>query len=61
MAGISRIGKDGRLVTLKWRGAKLEVGDLLRSSIFLLRIGWRTVKVRFVFGKLLNLKKKKRN
>ena len=43
MAGISRIGKDGRLVTLKWRGAKLEVGDLLRSSIFELqelRIDW---------------------
>ena len=46
MAGISRIGKDGRLVTLKWRGAKLEVGDLLRSSIFLLqdvRIGWLVI------------------
>ena len=46
MAGISRIGKDGRLVTLKWRGAKLEVGDLLHSSIFVLqelRIGWLVI------------------
>ena len=46
MAGISKIGKDGRLVTLKWRGAKLEVGDLLCPSIFLLqelRIGWLVI------------------
>ena len=28
MAGISRVGKTGNLVTMKWRGAKLEVNKM---------------------------------